>query len=273
VLVLLNGTLNRVMIVEMGIPAWLVAALVALPVLFAPFRALIGFKSDHHKSALGWRRVPYIWFGTLLQFGGLAMMPFALLVLSGRGTHSPALVGEIAAAAAFLLAGAGMHMVQTAGVSLATDLAPQESRPRVVALLYVMLLVGMVAASLAFGGLLRDFGYTRLVQVVQGSAVATVILNIVALWRQEVASGPRRDEGAPFSTSFRELLRGGRHDAAASGGRPRRRRLQHAGHPPRALRRRAPRPVRERDDGADGDDGRRHPDRPDHRGPDALARQ
>ena len=97
-LVLLNGTLNRVMIVELGIPAWLVAAMVALPILFAPFRALIGYKSDNHKSVLGWRRVPYIWMGTLIQFGGLALLPFALLVLSGRGTYSPRLVGEIAAA-------------------------------------------------------------------------------------------------------------------------------------------------------------------------------
>ena len=82
-LVLLNGTLNRVMIVELGIPAWLVAAMVSLPILFAPFRALIGYRSDNHRSVLGWRRVPYIWMGTLIQFGGLAILPFALLVLSG----------------------------------------------------------------------------------------------------------------------------------------------------------------------------------------------
>ena len=31
----------------------------------------------------------------------------------------------------------------TAGLALATDLAPADARPRVVALLYVMLLVGM----------------------------------------------------------------------------------------------------------------------------------
>ena len=30
------------------------------------------------RSVLGWKRVPYIWFGTLLQFGGLAILPFAL---------------------------------------------------------------------------------------------------------------------------------------------------------------------------------------------------
>jgi BCD family chlorophyll transporter-like MFS transporter len=84
-LVLLVGTLNRVMIVELGVPASLVAVMISLPVLFAPLRALIGFKSDNHRSALGWRRVPFIWKGTMIQFGGLAIMPFALLVLSGGG--------------------------------------------------------------------------------------------------------------------------------------------------------------------------------------------
>ena len=60
-LVLITGTLNRIMIVELGIAAWFVAFMVALPVLFAPLRALIGFRSDVHESAFGWRRVPFIW--------------------------------------------------------------------------------------------------------------------------------------------------------------------------------------------------------------------
>ena len=41
---LMVGTLNRVMIVELGVGAWLVALMVALPLLVAPFRALIGFR-------------------------------------------------------------------------------------------------------------------------------------------------------------------------------------------------------------------------------------
>ncbi len=93
VLVLTNGTLNRVMIVELGAPAALVSVMLALPVLFAPVRVLIGHRSDEHRSALGWRRVPYIWLGTMCQFGGLAIMPFALLVLSGQG-HGPAWAGS-----------------------------------------------------------------------------------------------------------------------------------------------------------------------------------
>src|SRR6056300_86051 len=55
-LVLLMGTLNRVMIVELDVSAALVAGMLALPLLFAPFRTLVGFKSDEHRSALGWRR-------------------------------------------------------------------------------------------------------------------------------------------------------------------------------------------------------------------------
>ncbi|MFO1337399.1 MAG: MFS transporter [Burkholderiaceae bacterium] len=187
---LLVGTLNRVMIVELGVAAWLVSAMVALPLLVAPWRALVGFKSDTHRSALGWRRVPYLWFGSLMQFGGLAIMPFSLLVLSGD-THGPAWVGTAAAALAFVLVGAGLQTTQTAGLALATDLAPAETRPRVVALMYVMLLVGMLVASVAFGWLLRDFSQIRLIQVVQGAAMMTMGLNIVALWKQE----PRRPAG------------------------------------------------------------------------------
>ncbi|QAZ38565.1 MFS transporter [Methylibium sp. Pch-M] len=210
---LLNGTLNRVMIVELAVPAWLVSLMVALPLAFAPFRTLVGFRSDTHRSALGWKRVPYIWMGTLLQFGGLAIMPFALLILSGD-THGPAVYGHIGAALAFLLVGAGLHTAQTAGLALATDLAPPASRPRVVALLYVMLLLGMVASSLAFGALLADFSQIRLIQVIQGAALLTMVLNVVALWKQE-ARDPARTahRGTPrpaFRSAWRAFIRGGR---------------------------------------------------------------
>ena len=185
--VLLTGTLNRVMIVELGVSTSFVALVVALPLLVAPVRVLMGHRSDNYRSLLGWRRVPYMWLGTLIQFGGFAIMPFALLLLQSR-TYGPEWVGTVAAGLAFALVGFGLHTVQTAGLALATDLSPSEKRPRVVALLYVMLLVGMGAASLVFGWLLADFSALRLIQVVQGAAVATLAINLVALWKQE----PRR---------------------------------------------------------------------------------
>ncbi len=209
---LLTGAINRVMIVELGIAASLVALMVSLPLVFAPLRALIGHKSDHHRSVLGWRRGPFIWFGSMLQFGGLAILPFALLILSGD-THGPIIVGEIGAALGFLLVGAGLHTTQTAGLALATDIAPEASRPRVVALLYVMLLVGMLISALLFGWLLTDFTQLKLIQVIQGAAVATMLLNMIALWKQEprnvALTAPDRVRPA-FTDAWRAFLENGR---------------------------------------------------------------
>jgi BCD family chlorophyll transporter-like MFS transporter len=181
---LIIGTLNRVMIVELHVPAWLVSIMISLPLVFAPARAVIGFKSDLHVSAFGWKRLPYLWFGTMMQWGGLAIMPFALIILSGD-SHAPHIVGPIAAAAAFLLVGAGMHTVQTAGLALATDITPEKFRPRVVGMLCIMLLAGICIGALGYGALLRHFSELRLVQVVQGSAVAILFINGFGMWKQE----------------------------------------------------------------------------------------
>ncbi|MBC7505180.1 MAG: MFS transporter, partial [Sandarakinorhabdus sp.] len=113
------------------------------------------------------------------------IMPFALLVMTGHGQSGP-LAGEIFGAVAFLMVGAGVAVTQTAGLALANDLAPPEARPRVVSLLYTMLLVGMLISSVVLGRILTNFTETQLVGVIQGTAVITLVLNVVALWKQEV---------------------------------------------------------------------------------------
>ena len=204
---LLVGTLNRVMIVELGVPAWWVALSVALPLVFAPMRAFIGYRSDTHPSVLGLRRLPYLWIGTLLMFGGLAIMPFALLLLSEADTTSAMWLGRTGAALAFIVVGAGLQISQTAGIALANDVASDDKRPRVVALLYAMLLVGLIAGSAMLGGLLAKFSPVRLIQVVQGAAVLVVVLNLMSLWKQE-ARGARRGAREPdgFRRNWQRLM-------------------------------------------------------------------
>jgi len=224
-MVLLYGTLNRVMVVEKGVPPWLIGLMVALPVLVAPFRALIGFKSDTHESAFGWRRVPFIWFGTLMQFGGLAIMPFSLLLMADGG-NVPTFVTWLAAGLAFLIAGAGLHTTQTAGLALATDLASDETRPRVIALLFVVLNLSMLVASLSFGALLTGFdtmsvaeANQRLIGVLQGAALVAIFLNLAALWKQESVNRERaaqikadraaQKEPPTFSETWAKFIRAG----------------------------------------------------------------
>jgi len=201
--VLLTGTLNRIMIVELNVSAWLVGLMVSLPVVFAPFRALIGYKSDTYKSVLGWKRVPYIWFGSMMQFGGFAIMPFALLILSGD-TTGPMLYGQLGAGLAFLLVGAGLNTTQTAGLALANDLAPEAVRPRVVALLFTMLLIGMVGSAVAYSFILKTFNEIRLIQLIQGVALLTMIFNGIALWKMEPRRSRAEAESAEKPVDFRD---------------------------------------------------------------------
>ena len=211
--VLLLGTLNRVMIVELSVPAMIVALMIALPVLSAPFRALLGFRSDTHRSAIGWKRIPYLWFGSLWQMGGFAIMPFALILLGGDQVLGPTWAGELLAALAFVMAGLGLHMTQTAGLALASDRATDETRPRVVALLYVMFLLGMAISAVIVGALLQDYSDIRLIRVVQGCALATLVLNLIALWKQEkVRPMSAAERAAPrprFADAWADLMAGG----------------------------------------------------------------
>ena len=124
-------------------------------------------------------------------------------------------VAPAAAAFAFLVVGIGLQTAQTAGLALATDQASEDTRPRVVALMYVMLLLGMVGSGLVFSLLLADFSPQRLVQVVQGSAVVTLLVNSVALWKQEArdparAAALKAQPEAPFLPAWQRFIRNGR---------------------------------------------------------------
>jgi BCD family chlorophyll transporter-like MFS transporter len=139
-------------------------------------------------------------------------MPFALIVLSGDH-NGPQWLGPAGAALAFLMVGAGFHTTQTAGLALASDRADDATRPRVVALLYVMLLIGMGGSSAIFGWLLSDFTQLRLIQVIQGSALVSLALNVIALWKQEPLqpSSPREVKSLRprFGEAWRAFLAAG----------------------------------------------------------------
>jgi BCD family chlorophyll transporter-like MFS transporter len=71
--------------------------------------------------------------------------------------------------------------------------------------MYVMLLLGMIVSSLAFGAALAEYSAGRLVRVIQSVALLTICLNVIAVWKQE-ARRPQRD-GEPLPAadpSFRD---------------------------------------------------------------------
>jgi BCD family chlorophyll transporter-like MFS transporter len=193
----LTGTLNRVLINELAIPAVVVGMLIALHYFVSPTRVLIGFRSDVDRAQGRWR-TPYLVFGAMLTYGGLATAPFALILLSGDGvvTFPTAM---IICLLIFLAYGVGVNIVETIYLAMVSDITPPHERGRVLGVLWIMLVLGTIVSSILMGQLLLDYSHYRLIQVMQGSALLFIFLTFVALFGQErlKSNGELADVSAP----------------------------------------------------------------------------
>jgi BCD family chlorophyll transporter-like MFS transporter len=179
----LTGTLNRVLIDEARIPAVAVGFLIAIHYFVSPARALIGFHSDQERARGNWR-TPYVVLGAMLTYGGLATAPFSLILLSGNGAIGfwPAMV---ICTMIFLAYGIGVNIVETVYLALVSDITAPQERGRVLAVLWIMLVLGTIVSSVLVGMFLIDYNPMRLIRVMQGSAVIFVVLTFLSLWGQE----------------------------------------------------------------------------------------
>lgn len=181
----LTGTLNRVLIDEMGIAALIVGFLLSIHYFVSPVRAMIGFQSDKSRSTGHWR-TPYVILGAMLTFGGLACAPFTLLLLSGDAMmRIPFTVSIVVSTAIFLAYGIGANIVETIYLALVSDVTPPKERGKVLAVLWVMLVLGTIVSSIVLSWLLEDYNSMKLVQIMQGSAVIFMALTFIALKGQE----------------------------------------------------------------------------------------
>lgn len=179
----ITGTLNRVLIGDLLIPAVAVGFLISLHYFVSPVRAIVGFHTDRRRSLGRWR-TPYIVLGLMLTYGGLALAPFALILLGGDGvlTFWPAMA---VCSAIFLAYGLGINIVETTFLALVGDITPPRERGRVLAILWMMLVLGTIVSSLVMSVLLQRYSHGQLISVMQGSAIAFVFLAWLALHNQE----------------------------------------------------------------------------------------
>ncbi len=179
----ITGTLNRVLIDELHIPAVAVGFLLAIHYFVSPARALIGFQSDVDRARGRWR-TPYLVIGAMMTYGGLATAPFTLILLSGQGTIGfwPAM---FFCSLIFLGYGIGVNIVETIYLAMVSDLTPPKERGQVLGVLWIMLVMGTIVSSVVIGQLLLHYSPYRLIQVMQGSAVIFIALTFLALYGQE----------------------------------------------------------------------------------------
>lgn len=202
--VLVGGTLNRVMIAELGLPASLVAALFAIPLLVSPLRLWLGHRSDAY-PIFGRRREPYMFAGALLIGAGVAAIASATV-----GTHRSTAAFAAAGALAFLLYGVGRNLGHTAYQALLAEKFSGPVRARAVTLYEVVTLVGSVAGAGMLGRVLEHYEPARLVQVALAVGVAIVLLAAVAVpgqeRREQSSARAGHARAVPFRTVVRDLV-------------------------------------------------------------------
>ena len=201
-LVPINSTLNRVMIKELSLSATLVVLLASLPYLFSPIQVAIGSYSDSH-PLFSRRRTPYILLGLILCATGLAASPLVAFLLEQRFW-----MGLGAAVLAFGAWGMGYNFAAVSYLALATEMSGANNKGRILAIMWCMMICGIIATSLVLGRLLDPYSpgvLSRSFLIVAASALLIGCIGLIGLEpafvRRETAGG-----GAA-KRSWGELLR------------------------------------------------------------------
>lgn len=191
---LMTSTLNRVMVVELALPATIPGILVALHFLVQMSRSRFGYESDRRS-----RRAPLVLLGSAtLSVGGVLAAGAIALTATSRVT------GLALAVLAFGLIGVGMSASGTALLALVAERVEPRHRGGAAALLWIMMIFGIAVTAGSAGSALDPFSMSRLLTVtaiVCGVALLLAVVGVTGIearWPRRTASA----HGAPGHASF-----------------------------------------------------------------------
>ncbi|MCB1994805.1 MAG: BCD family MFS transporter [Burkholderiaceae bacterium] len=199
IVVLTTSTLNRVMVVELALPALLPGLLVGLHYAVQVTRPRMG-----HGSDVGGRRSPWILGGMVaLALGAvLAAVATAWMVTQAAAGIALAVLG-------FLLIGLGVSAAGTSLLALLAKRVAPQRRAGAATVVWLMMIVGFAVTAGVAGQLLDPYSPARLVAVTSGVALAACLVTALALWRLEDGTPlplPTTQDPAASRPGFRAVL-------------------------------------------------------------------
>ena len=178
--VLTTSTLNRVMVVELALPAMLPGFLVALHYMMQLARPRMGFGSD-----VGGKHTPWIIGGMAVLAGGGVL---ASVATAWMGSNRPA--GIALAVFAFAVIGLG---VSASGTSLLVMLAKRVDagkRAAAATLVWMMMIFGFAVTAGVAGKLLDPYSPERLVGVTAAVCALAFVVALLAVYKLEGTALP-----------------------------------------------------------------------------------
>jgi BCD family chlorophyll transporter-like MFS transporter len=199
VVVLMTSTINRVMVVELALPAIVPGALVALHYATQVLRPRWGYGSD-----VGGRRTPWIVGGmAALSLGGFGAAAATALAAS----HLAA--GLAHAVLSFLLVGMGAGAAGTSLLVLLATGVEAGRRGAAATIVWVMMIAGFAVTAPLAGHFLDPFSGARLVAVsgtVSLVAFAVAVLAVTGIEPRRPEAAGRAETKPPFRAVLAQVL-------------------------------------------------------------------
>ncbi len=205
VVVLLTTTINRVIVVELALPATVPGILVALHFgVQLVLRPRLGHASDRSG-----RRTPWIIGGlAVCALGGVAVAA-SIPIMAQRP-----ILGILLASIASIVLGAGVSASGTPLLALMSERARPDQRAGAAAITWILMIVGIIITAAVSGSLLDPFSFTRLIAIAGGIGGIGLLIGVVATLGMErtpmppiANNGPRAGATtAPNAGSFRTSL-------------------------------------------------------------------
>lgn len=194
--VLTTSTLNRLMAVELMLPALVPGLLVGLHHAVQMTRPRMGFGSD-----MGGRRTPWIAGGmTVLALGGF------LAAVATAWMSTDRLAGLALAVLGYTLVGLGVSAAGTSLLVLLAKQVEQERRAAAATLVWVLMIVGFAVTAGLAGRWLDPYSPARLVLVSGTVSLVALCVAWVALWGVEQDGSRVSASSERAKPSFRVAL-------------------------------------------------------------------
>jgi len=200
IVVITTSTLNRVLVVELALPAMIPGALVALHYFVQILRPRLGYSSD-----IGGRRTPWIIGGMGVLGLGAVMASLATAMMATQFWAGLAL-----AVVAFLVIGGGVGACGTALLVLLSKSVAQTRLAAAATVTWVMMIVGFIVTTILAAKMLEPFSLARLVEMTAVVAAAAFLVTVIATRGIESSVARPIPGMAPLrrdDTGFREALR------------------------------------------------------------------
>lgn len=195
VVVLMTSTLNRVMVVELGLLAAIPGGLVGLHFAVQILRPRMGFGSDRDG-----RRIPWIVGGMALTcLSGLGAAVATAWMASSPGN------GLILALVSFFLLGVGISAGSTPFLAYMAERVEEPRMAGAAALTWILMIVGIIVTAGVAGSLLDPYSPARLVQVAAGVTGGAFLVTLLAVAGRK-GSEPIHLRAPDGERSFREVM-------------------------------------------------------------------